>query len=399
MVVLSSLAVACTGGDDDPVPSTTIQATTTTVPERVNDGVLTLGAFLPLTGPGASFGPPMIAAIESAVDTINDHGGVLGADVELVVIDENAGTIEELLAAGVDAIIGPASSTLALSALRPAVDAYSGVVTCSPMATALALDGYPDNGFFFRTAPSDSLQMAAIARVAERTGTQSVAIGYLDDPYGRGLEKSLQAAMATRPLPVVTSVGFGADQDDLSAVANELLAESPGVVVVLGDTDDGSRLLAALDRATASPPEIIINDSIRQARAIIQNLSPVFRNRVTGVAPQSGPAEGDDPTGFFVPHAIDCVNLIALAAMDADSDNPVRIRANMAAVSTGGRVCTTFETCAPLVEQDLGIDYNGLSGRVDLSNASGDPVRAWFETFAFDSAGNELARDPVELGG
>ena len=37
-------------------------------------------------------------------------------------------------------------------------------------------------------------------------------------------------------------------------------------------------------------------------------------------------ASGDDEMGFFVPHAIDCVNLIALAATDAGSDNPVEIR-------------------------------------------------------------------------
>jgi branched-chain amino acid transport system substrate-binding protein len=398
LVGLVAVVAACDGGDAGPAPTTTVVASTTTVPERVGDGQLKLGAFLPLTGAGAPFGPPMIDAIEESVSTINASGGVLGRNVELVSVDEGAGTIDELLTHGVDAIIGPASSALAMSSLRPAVDANTGVVTCSPMATALALDDYPDNGFFFRTAPSDSLQMAAVARVAERTGAQSVAIGYLDDPYGRGLEEALQEAMASRPIPIVTSVGFSADQDDLSSIAEELLAEGPGVVVVLGDTDDGSRLLAALDGATTDPPQVVINDSIRQARAIIQNLSPVFRNRLTGVAPQSGPAEVTEPTGFFVPHAVDCVNLIALAALDAESDNPVRIRANMAAVSTGGRGCTTFETCAALVEQNLGIDYNGVSGRVDLSNASGDPIRAWFETFGFDSSGNEVPQEPIELG-
>ena len=91
--------------------------------------------------------------------------GVLGKDVVLEIVDEGGGTgPDELLASGVDAIVGPASSRVALAQLSSIVQPETGVVTCSPTATALALDDFPDNGFFFRTAPSDSLQMAAIAR-------------------------------------------------------------------------------------------------------------------------------------------------------------------------------------------------------------------------------------------
>lgn len=388
------LVGACTGDGEDPAPSTTVSPTTTTIVARVNDGVLKVGAFLPLTGPGAAFGPPMIEELYNAIDVINAEGGVLGSPVELIQVDEGAGEIEGLLAEDVDAIIGPASSTLALSALGPAVQTDTGVVTCSPMATALALDDYPDNGYFFRTAPSDSLQMLAIARQAQATGTQLVAVGYLDDPYGRGLERSFEEAMQDR-VPTV-SVGFGADQDDLSDVATELLADDPAVVVVLGDADDGSRLLAALDHAAEDPPQVLINDSIRQARAVIQSLSPTFRERLTGHAPRSGPAPGveDGPPGFFVSHAVDCLNLIALAVMEADSDDPFEFRRAMSRVSNGGRACSTFPDCAAFLES-FEIDYNGFSGPVNLA-LGGDPQRAWFDTFQFDEDGNETPGDPLD---
>ena len=388
---------ACSGGDDEPAPSTTQVATTTTVVERTSDGTLTLGVYLPLTGAGASLGPPLIAGVQEAVALINDNGGVLGRDIELVLADEGSEPIDTLLEDGVDAIIGPASSLVALSGLGPAVDANNGVVTCSPMATARGLDAYPDNQFFFRTAPSDTLQMGAIARVAERTGALTVSVGHLDDPYGRGLFQAFEDALDERPLTIAESRGFSGDEDDLSPVAAALLEDDPGIVVVLGDADDGSRLLAALDEATDDPPAIIFNDSIRQARQVIQALSPDFRDHLTGVAPQSGTASGDDEVGFFVPHAIDCVNLIALAATDADSDDPVEIRRQMPAVSTGGRACTSFVACADLIDRDLGIDYNGLSGRIDLSTVSGDPTRAWFETFGFDDDGDEIPEEPIEV--
>jgi branched-chain amino acid transport system substrate-binding protein len=391
-VCLMLVVAGCSGDDDDPTPSTTISPTTTTIAPRTSDGVLKVGAFLPLTGPGAAFGPPMIEALVDARDDINAAGGVLGHDVELIQLDEGAGTIEELLAEGVDAIVGPASSTLALSTLGPAVDEFNGVVTCSPMATALALDDYPDNDFFFRTAPSDSLQMLTIARQAQGTGAQSVAVGYLDDPYGRGLVGSFEDALDER-LPV-TAVGFGADQDELDGVAAELLADDPGVVVVLGDADDGSRLLAALDEANPAPPQVLINDSMRQARAVIQNLSPTFRERLTGHAPRSGPATEDGYPGFFVSHAVDCLNLITLAVIESDSDNPLQFRRAMSQVSSGGRPCTGFDVCAGYLREGLEIDYNGYSGPVNLSPVTGDVTRAFFDSFHFRPDGNEILLTP-----
>ena len=390
------IATACTG-DDDPSPSTTVSATTTTVFERDNDGVVKIGAYLPLTGAGAAFGPPMMSELGDAVDVINAQGGLLGADVELIQRDEGAVPMEDLLAEEVDAIIGPASSTLALSVLGPAVDSKTGVVVCSPMATALALDDFPDNKFLFRTAPSDSLQMRTIANEAVATGAQRVSVGYLDDPYGRGLAAAFDDAMAGRV--EITLRGFGADQDDLSDVAGELLENDPAVVVVLGDADDGSRLLAALDDPTREPPVVLINDSIRQARAVIQGLSSDFRERLTGHAPRSGlaPTIEDGPEGFFVPHAVDCLNLIALAIKVSDSDDPSVFRGQMASVSREGGRCSDYVSCAAAIEGGFGIDYSGFSGPVDLSPVSGDPTKALFDTFQFNIDGNEVpGPSPIE---
>jgi branched-chain amino acid transport system substrate-binding protein len=397
LVGAALLSASCTsGGDDDVTPTTSVAVTTTTAVERDDDGRLVIGAYLPQTGPGASLGDPMITAVSAAVAHINTQGGVLGESVELLVLDEGAPPgPSALLAQGVDAIIGPASSRNALSQLAPIVRADNGVVACSPTATALALDDYPDGGYFFRTVPSDSLQMVAIARRAERTGVPSVAVGYLDDPYGRGLAEALVDEIEQRRRQeVVAEVAFGADQEQLSPTVAELLAEEPGLVIVLGDADDGGRLLSALDTAVSDDlTQVIVNDAIRTA-ASIQQLSPGFRERVTGVAPL---ATSDLDTGFFTAHAIDCVNLIALAAAEAGTDAPSAIRLWMAPVSGGGRQCSTFEDCIALLEQGLQIDYNGRSGALDLSNTSGDPTRATFVQFGFDPDGTEIDARAFEV--
>ena len=404
VVAAAALVVAgCSGGDEQSTTTTsTIAVTTTTISPRPVDGTLDIGAFLPRTGPGAALGGPMIAAVEQAVAQINVAGGVLGREVDLTVVDESAGTgLDELLAEGVDAIIGPASSTVALSQLADAVNPVTGAVTCSPSATALALDDYPDNKLFFRTVPSDSLEMVAIERRVEGTGVEGVAVGYLDDPYGRALKDVLVARIdETNEVTLQAQVGFEADQEELDEVAEQLLAGGPGVVVVLGDADDGTRLLQALDAATSgvTPPLIVVNDAIRDGRQAIQSLTPRFRARLSGVAPLATARVEPGPEGFFTANAMDCVNLIALAAIQAGSENPAEIKTNMASVSSGGQQCADFADCAERLAEGLSIDYTGYSGDVELSATTGERTRAWFEAFGFDEEGIDHTLDqPFEI--
>lgn len=391
------LLVAGCDGDPTVAPTTTIAVTTTTIAPRPDDGRLVLGALLPRTGPGAALGEPMIAAVQDAVAQINDSGGVLGQDVQLFVVDEATGTgLSELVAQGVDAIIGPASSTVALAQLSAAVQPGTGVVTCSPTATAVALDNYPDNKLFFRTVPSDTMLMSAIARRAEATGVGSVSVGYLDDPYGRGLESGFSDALEARNrLELNTSVGVKSDQEDLSDSVAQLLAGDPSVIVVLGDADDGSRLLAGIDAATPldDKPTVFVNDAVRDGRQTIQSLTPEFKAKLTVVAPLSTSMRDDAPAGFFSANAVDCVNLIALATVETNSDAPTRIQAHMAAVSVGGSACMSFAECKARLEQGLRIDYSGMSGNVELSTTTGDLVRGSFETFGYDAEGNERANE------
>lgn len=394
---LLATVAACDGDDEQTTETTAVAVTTTTVPPRPDDGVLRIGAFLPRTGPGAALGEPMIVAVQQAVEQINAAGGVLGNYIVLEVVDENADAgLRSLVANGVDAIVGPASSIVALSQLEAAVQ--SAIVTCSPSATAIALDDYPDdNNYFFRTVPSDSLQMKAIVRRAEQTGVDSVAVGYLDDPYGRALADAFVAeAQGRNSVDVRTRVGFDPDvtTQALGEVARELIDSGAGVIVVLGDADDGSRLLSALDLvAGTTPPQVIVNDAIRGARQTIQTLSELFRSNLTGVAPYPSSFAIDPPDGFFSAHAVDCVNLIALAAVQAQSDAPARIQANMAAVSVGGRVCGSFQDCSTKLNEGLRIDYNGLSGNVELSTTTGDVTRGWFAAFGFNAEGID---QPIE---
>ena len=249
-------------------------------------------------------------------------------------------------------------------------------------------------------AATVSAAAVAIEKRVEGTGVESVAVGYLDDPYGRALKDVLVAEIrGANEVTVQTPVGFEADQEDLAPIAQQLLAGGPGVVVVLGDADDGTRLLQALDADTSGVrPLVVVNDAIRDGRQAIQALSPSFRSRLSGVGPLATAKVEPGPEGFFTANAADCVNMIALAAIQGGSDDPVEIKKNMASVSAGGQPCTDFADCAERLSGGFSIDYSGYSGDVELSATTGDRTRAWFEAFSFNEEGEDQTLDaPFEV--
>ena len=400
------LAFAACSGDDGAAPTTSVAATTTTVPPtEVGDGRLVIGILLP-TG-DTTVGEPMVAAAEVAVEQINAAGGVLGVPVRAIVADEGATTatatasIQSLVARDVDAIVGPGSSVIALSSLDEIV--ASGTVACSPTASALALDGFPDNDLFFRTVPSDSLQAQAIAEAADQTGALQATIVHVDDAYGRSLATSVAQAMAGGAISVGDTIAFSGRDDDLGDEAQQLLASGSPVAIVLADDDDGTRFLETLGEFdTGGLATVVVNDAMRGTSSPqrIAGLDPEFRDRIVGLAPQaasSDPATPFDPPGLFAANAYDCVNLIALAAVAAGSDAAVDIAGQIPLVSSSGSVCRTFAACDEAIESGLVIDYNGPSGLTELAR-SGDPLRAVFDRFRYGPDGEDTLERTVLVG-
>ncbi|CAN5790247.1 hypothetical protein BH18ACT2_BH18ACT2_08420 [soil metagenome] len=404
------VAGACTGDDETggTTPSPPVVTAGTDAP-RVDDGVLRVGVMAPMTGDGAAIGQSVFAATDAAVAQINAAGGVGGTDVELVPQDEGttlaaAGdAVEALLGTDVDAVIGPTSSVVALGALGDLL--AGGVMACSPTATAQALDEYPGSDRFFRTVPSDTLQAAAIAELAEQTGAPTVAVAFLDDTYGRPLARSTIAALQGRQLAVEVIVPFSSGDEDLAAQATELAESGVGVVVIIGDADEGTRMLSALGEIAGrfedgALPDVVVNGAMRTpaSPALLESLRPQLREQVRGVAPLARPLSAEEAPGLFGTNAVDCLNLIALAAEQAGSDDPVVMAERITEVSSTGVACADFAECVELLGDDRNIDYEGRRGGLDLG-ADGDPARAVFEVFSFDENGIDQPLRTFPVGG
>ena len=243
------------------------------------------------------------------------------------------------MAAGVDAIVGPASSLIAPQVLP--ITIAGDVLTCSPTASALSLDAYPDQGLFLRTIPSDSLQAIAIARAIERTGKPTAAIAFVDDAFGRPFAELVSTELDRRGIGVLTMEAFDPAGTAYDDEATTVLDTGANVVAVIGDSSAGPRMVEALFDKSEEEAEIIINNAMRvpATASIYARLADADRALLSGVSPQSRIANEalrerftqayPESRGLFATYAYDCVNLIALAANSSQStrahdDGPAR---------------------------------------------------------------------------
>ena len=400
LAIMISL-VACNDSGSTSTPDSTPQVSTTAAPQ-VSDGVFRLGLLIPQTGSVDGSGQSLTQVATNAIDIVNAAGGILGRDIELVVRDEGSDSAMALTAVDdfisefrIDALIGPMSSSIALSVLPRLVENKIG--SCSPTATAVSLASFPDNELFVRTTPSDILASEAMAQLIGQTGVVETLVAYPDDPFGRAFAAEIRRSLAVQGIAIVEEVAYDTDSSDYTPIAKELTANPNSVITLIGDSESGGRVLNSL-LDTKSANKIIVNDALSQVDLSSNtNVDSDIRQGIVGVAVDAFAGTDADDNALLPPFAaavVDCVNLIALAAIVSESDIAEEFMAQVPAVSRGGSGCNLFEECLALIKQSLNIDYNGVTGLLDL-DPNGDPSRAQFVTFGFDDQGRSEFKERI----
>ncbi|MDB0005699.1 ABC transporter substrate-binding protein [Ilumatobacteraceae bacterium] len=392
VVGLSLVAAAC-GGDDAAEPAA----------DGAADGILRLGGILPETGNLAFLGPPEFAGVELAVKEINEAGGVLGKPVEWLPGDSgdngdvaNA-TVDRLLAENVDGFIGAASSGVSLTVIDKITKA--GKIHFSPANTSPTFTDYADNGLYFRTAPSDVVQGAALADLMIGDGAQTAAFLVLNDAYGTGLLEYTKAPYEAAGGTVAYEVVYDPQAENFDAEVSAAVAADADAIVIIG-FDESTKILTGLIEAGAGPADKLIYGSdgnmgnalaegfddpsvIEGMRGTVPGVDieqqTDFINRLLAVDP--------DLTDFaYSGESYDAVMAIALAALVAGSDDGVAVGAKINDVTRGGTKCTSFAECADLIAAGTDIDFDGVSGPLEFIDA-GEPSEASILIKEFDATG------------
>src|SRR5262249_55415686 len=119
-----------------------------------------LGILFDITGPVASFVPPLLDSVKLAVDEVNANGGILKGQMLQTIVADTHGTAQGSIDAAtklvrvdkVVAVVG-ALTSLATIAAAHGVTIPDRVLLISPTATAPLLTTIEDNDFVFRVVP------------------------------------------------------------------------------------------------------------------------------------------------------------------------------------------------------------------------------------------------------
>lgn len=407
-VAAASLVLLTACGGATPTPSPTPTAT----PTPTGDGVLKIGTLFPSSGALAFLSPAQVAGVNAAVRDINAAGGVGGQPVVVVSRDSGEASTEtaeasyaDLVANGVDVVIGPSSSVLAQRLLERAAEAEVPLV--SPAATYPQLTALDESGMFFRTIASYPHQAIALADVLATGDAESVALVYREGALGDSFATALEAALGTAELDLeLVGVAGDASAEDLAA-AVEAVKEAAPDAVVLATPDNGDQtkaLITQLSAAGFGGAKLWLTS--QNLADYSQALPAGLLNGVNGILEGLSPAEAfvaklkqEDPAvGLYqyAAEAYDATVLAALAAVLAGDDGGASVARMLPAASVGGIKCTSFGECLDVLTTQTDIDYDGVSGSVNLDEA-GDVERGTFQIVAYNGE-NKYARTRDVVG-
>ncbi len=181
------------------------------------------------------------------VEELNEQGGIQGRRIELVVQDEGTSAqatqaaMQALLAARVDAIVGPFTSTSAIAAL-PLADAHRTLML-SPTATAMSLAGRDD--FLIRINRTTRDNAADYARVMYRLGQRRAAVAYDQDnaAFSTSWLAEFRAAFTALGAAVVAGNGYASrNAPAFSRIVTDLLVTHPDCLLFISNSFDVAHL-------------------------------------------------------------------------------------------------------------------------------------------------------------
>ena len=349
-----------------------------------DDGPISMGSILPITGELEAYGEGMQTAVDIAVEDVNSAGGPLDREIEIAHRDSETrpeaavDRYESLVSEeGVVGFVGAASSGVSAAvAERVADDQVMQVshASTSPIFVDLGYDG--ETKYFGRTSPNDAQQGIVMGQILdEYVGASTAAWLYVDNPYGEGLAETGSEAFSGETTDMV---GYDPDAADYTSTLEQVFAGDPDAVGFVGYPANGRTILSQWADGGYGG-EWVLSEGVNSVPDFFEPLSDIVEGMyVASPNPEDTESAqiyqekiGDQDT-LFAAHAYDAMFLQALAMEAGGEASGTAIAQNIRAVSGGEEDGETvlageFDKAKELLGDDQAINYEGASSPVDLN--------------------------------
>lgn len=357
-----------------------------------------VGALIPLTGGLQAYGEGSLNGMRLAVKEINEAGGVLGGELELVVGDTQTRAQPAIDAAmrlvsvdGVAGILGALSSgntiPVATTVAKP-----NQIPQISNASTAPAITTLDDDDFLFRTAPSDAYQGVVLADLVQSAGIDSVAVLYVNNDYGVGLAEAFAANYSGT---VTSSAAFEPNKASYRGELQSVASGGPEALLLIAYPDDGGLLILRQSLEEGFFDKFVFTDGMKTAQ-LVDDIGAEFMNGMFGTAAASVESDasaafaaayeaefGELPPLPYIDNAYDAAMIMALAIEQAGSTDGTAIRDALREVANApGEIVGPgeFARAKELIAAGTAINYEGAAGSHDFDE-NGD-VTGTFEHWA-----------------
>jgi ABC-type branched-subunit amino acid transport system substrate-binding protein len=385
------------------------------VPIKACPMTLRIGDVLPFTGDLAAYGANLDRAVKVAVALQNAALKQVGLSkvVQVKLVGSEDGQTQA--AASVEAatklvksnhanvLIGEMASSATIP-MAQSVSIPNHVVQISPTSSAPQLSDIKDNGYLWRTYPSDTLQGKVLAQAAiDAFGAGAkVNVGARNDAFGTALEQLFVQQFEQLGGKVTKEVSWNPAQANFDTEAGQLVTGNPDGWVIIDFPETFQKFAPSLVRTGKwDASKTFMTEALRNTTVLDGIGSPVIGLRGTAASAAGGPAgasfaaywkahvKGAKPYTGFEGTALDAANVAFLAALRGCSAAPAKIKANLVAVSGPPGTKVTFLQLAKairLIGAGKDVDYEGAFSPVDF-DAKGDIGSAVFEIWKYSAAG------------
>jgi branched-chain amino acid transport system substrate-binding protein len=363
-----------------------------------------IGALMDVTGPIASFIPPLTNAVTLAVKHVNDQGGLLNGRAALAIGDTQGAAQTAVDAASklanvenASIIMGALMSGTTISAAN-AVTIPAGLVMISPTATSPAMTDLDDKDTLFRLVPSDNYQGDVLARMVLAAGIKKVAVTFVNNDYGVGIGNTFMAAYKAAGGTVTASTKHEEKKNSYRSELATLAASGAEALVVVAYAGDSGGTIVKQSIEGGLFTKFIGTDGLRDEALIkavgAKALETSFFSSPTSPADNAAQATlhklfndeykaGADKA--FVDQVYDATFLAALAVEQAGSGERSKMAAALRAVTSGkGEPILPGEwvKAKKLIAEKKPITYVGAGGAYAF-DAKGD-VKGYIGKFVVD---------------